>query len=85
MIQLEQVTHDLKSIQVGDEEASKYFINYISDDSDNFDENNKKNIYNDNNSNNSESDMSSLPNNLIITSVPPDLFTDQQMKVKTIS
>ncbi|CAF4191666.1 unnamed protein product, partial [Rotaria magnacalcarata] len=37
---LDQITEDLKSMQFDDEEASKYFINYISDDTDRFNDNN---------------------------------------------
>ncbi|CAF1342904.1 unnamed protein product [Adineta steineri] len=74
--------HDLKSLQLDDEDSSKYFINYISDDS---------NAPGDNNTTDNESthspiehdddtDVSSLPNSLIITPVPQELFTNQQLK-----
>lgn len=80
---LKQVTHGLKSVQLDDEDASKYFINYISDDSEGIvdDENNHheqdtRSIHDDNH----DIDVSSLPNSLIITPVPQDLFTNQDMK-----
>ncbi|CAF1041762.1 unnamed protein product [Adineta steineri] len=84
---LDQITHGLKSVQLDDEDASKYFINYISDDLDALgDDDNNNN--NDNNNNehdqiddtNDDIDISSLPSSLIITPVPQELFTNQQMK-----
>ncbi|CAF0763900.1 unnamed protein product [Rotaria sordida] len=78
---LNQITDGLKSMQFDDdEEASKYFINYISDDpnslNNNCDEHDDDYLKNDNNN----IDMSLLSNSLLITSVPQDLFTNQQMK-----
>jgi hypothetical protein len=78
--------YDLKSLQLDDEDSSKYFINYISDD-DNHLGNNNNNNTNENDSIHSpedsdDIDISSLPNSLIITPVPQELFTNQQLKVK---
>lgn len=64
-------------MQVEDEEVSKYYINYISDDSDVLNDNNNQ-IHCDNGGN----DERTLPNSLIITPVPQELFTNQQMRVK---
>ncbi|CAF1612608.1 unnamed protein product [Rotaria magnacalcarata] len=69
---LDQITEDLKSMQFDDEEASKYFINYISDDTDRFNDNNNHLCH--------DNDVRSLPNSLLVTPVPHDLFTDQQMR-----
>ena len=74
--------YDLKSLQLDDEDSSKYFINYISDDSDSSLENNNnehESIHSPDD--NDTIDVSSLPNSLIITPVPQELFTDQQLKV----
>ena len=75
--------HELKSLQLDDEDASKYFINFINDESETVDNNNNTN---ENESIHSpedteEIDVSSLPNSLIITPVPQELFTNQQLKV----
>ncbi|UJR09358.1 hypothetical protein I4U23_013602 [Adineta vaga] len=75
--------HDLKSLQLDDEDSSKYFINYINEDS-NENENENAN-QNENESNHSPNnpddiDVSSLPTSLIITPVPQELFTNQQLK-----
>lgn len=77
---LDSITHGFKSVQLEDEDASKYLINYLSDDSDDLDDSHEPEkhaiptVTND-------VDVSSLPNSLIITPVPPELFTDQQSKV----
>jgi hypothetical protein len=81
--------HDLKSLQLDDEDSSKYFINYISDDSDTLGNNNDNNNNNENESvhspdDNDDIDVSSLPNSLIITPVPQELFINQQLKVKIV-
>lgn len=76
--------HDFKSLQLDDEDSSKYFINYITDESDtpannNFNENNES-IHSPEDNDNTI-DISSLPNSLIITPVPQELFTNQELKV----
>jgi hypothetical protein len=87
-IKLDQLTHGLKSVQLEDEDASKYFINYISDDEDGLGDNNNNNNNDNEHKNNhiedeiNDIDVSSLPNSLIITPVPKELFTDQEIKVK---
>jgi hypothetical protein len=75
--------HDFKSLQLDDEDSSKYFINYISDDSDNSPTHNinePESIHSP--EDNDSIDVSSLPNSLIITPVPQELFTNQELKVK---
>ena len=74
--------HDFKSLQLDDEDSSIYFINYISEDSDS-PESHQDNDSNDSHSpeDNLETDLSSIPNSLIITPVPQTLFTNQQLKV----
>ena len=74
--------HDFKSLQLDDEDSSIYFINYISDDSDS-PESHQDNDSSDSHSpeDNLETDLSSIPNSLIITPVPQTLFTNQQLKV----
>jgi hypothetical protein len=72
--------HDYKSLQLDDEDSSIYFINYISDDSDSL-ENNTENESIHSPEDNNDIDVSSLPNSLIITPVPQELFTNQQLKV----
>lgn len=69
--------HDLNSFQLDDEDSSKYFINYLSDDSDSMDNSNEMESTQ---SNDDDLDTSSLPNCLIITPVPQDLFTNQELK-----
>jgi len=87
-IKLDQITHGLKSVQLDDEDASKYFINYISDDEDGLgNDNNNSNNTNEHEKHHIEDDsndldVSPLPTSLIVTPVPQELFTDQQMKVK---
>jgi hypothetical protein len=77
-----QMTHGLQSVQLDDEDASKYFINYITDDSDGLDDNNE-NEHSHVEDESNDIDVSSLPNSLIITPVPPELFTNQQIKVRS--
>ncbi|CAF0989764.1 unnamed protein product [Rotaria sordida] len=73
--------HDLKSLQLDDEDSSKYFINYISDDSDGLgDNNNNENDHVHSPDDSDDIDVSSLPNSVIITPVPQELFTNQQLK-----
>jgi hypothetical protein len=75
--------HDLKSLQLDDEDSSKYFINYINESSDGIgDNNNNENESIHSPDDNDDIDISSLPNSLIITPVPQQLFTNQQLKVK---
>jgi hypothetical protein len=82
-LKLNQITHGLKSVQLEDEDASKYFINYISDDSDGLGDDNTNEHQNNHIEDDGDYiDVSSLPNSLIITPVPQELFTDQQMKVR---
>ena len=69
-------------MQLEDEDASKYLINYINDDSDDLNdaphpEQSNHVVHDDN----TDIDVSSLPNSLIITPVPPELFVNQQLKV----
>lgn len=67
-------------MQLEDEDASKYLINYLSEDSDDLDDNHEpeqRAIPHETN----DVDVSSLPNSLIITPVPLELFTNQQIKV----
>jgi hypothetical protein len=75
--------HDLKSLQLDDEDSSKYFINYISDDSDspgnNSNNNENESVHSPDDQD--EIEVSSLPNSLIITPVPQELFTNQELKV----
>ncbi len=83
MLKLDDITHGLKSVQLEDEDASKYFINYISDDSDDIgDHNNNQHEHNQIDDNIDDIDISSLPNSVIITPVPQELFSDLQMKVR---
>jgi hypothetical protein len=79
---IDQITHGLKSVQLEDEDASKYYINYISDDdSDDLEDENHNEHENNHIKNESNNiDVSSLPNSLIITPVPQELFTNQQWK-----
>ncbi len=70
-------------MQLEDEDASKYFINYITDDSDDLVDDNHNEYENNHIKTESENiDVSSLPNSLIITPVPQELFTNQQLKVR---
>jgi hypothetical protein len=78
-LKLDQLTHGMKSVQLDDEDASKYFINYISDDSDVLGEDDNHNQIQDDSD---DIDVSSLPNSLIVTLMPQELFTNQQMKVR---
>jgi hypothetical protein len=83
LLKLDDITHGLKSVQLEDEDASKYFINYISDDSDDIgDHNNNQHEHNQIDDNIDDIDISSLPNSVIITPVPQELFSDLQMKVR---
>ncbi|CAF1260997.1 unnamed protein product [Rotaria magnacalcarata] len=75
--------HDFQSLQLDDEDSSKYFINYISEDSDGLaDDNNTENEHEHVQSpdNHDDVDESSLPNSVIITPVPQELFTNQEFK-----
>lgn len=80
-VQLDQITQGLKSVQLDDEDASKYFINYISDETDPLGNDQSESVDNAVHEPTDELDVSALPNSLIVTPVPPQLFTDQQMKV----
>ena len=71
--------HELKSVQLDDEDSSQYFINYIPNDSDSTES--SQNNDSDHSPDEEETDVSKLPNCLIITPVPPDLFTDAALKV----
>jgi hypothetical protein len=74
--------HDYKSLQLDDEDSSKYFINYISEDSDDTgDSNNNETELIHSPDDNNGIDVSSLPSSLIITPVPQELFINQQLKV----
>ncbi|CAF0873037.1 unnamed protein product [Adineta ricciae] len=80
---LDQITHGLKSVQLDDEDASKYFINYISDETDvlSTDDHHQQQHQTENNHDTNEYfDISSLPSSLIITPVPSELFTEQHVK-----
>ena len=77
---LDSITHGFKSVQLEDEDASKYLINYLSDESDDLDDSHEPEQHAIPNETH-DVDVSSLPNSLIITPVPPELFTNQQMKV----
>ncbi|CAF3397472.1 unnamed protein product [Rotaria sp. Silwood1] len=78
---LNQITNDLKSMQFDDDEdTTKYFINYINDDSNDLNNHSKEHEHDYIENDNNDIDVSSLPNSLIISSVPEDLFTNQQMK-----
>ena len=80
--------HDLKSLQLDDEDSSKYFINYINEESDdNGEQNANQNESEPTHSptDNDDVDVSSLPTSLIITPVPQELFTNQQLKVTYFS
>ena len=75
---------DFHSIQLDDEDSSKYFINYMNDVSNDLGD---AAHYSDNEhipspDNTIDIDVSSLPNSVIITPVPKELFIDQQIKVK---
>jgi len=76
----DQVMHGLKSVQLDDEDASKYFINYISDETDGLGDSADIDEISDARENDNDLNVSSLPNSLIITEVPQELFTDQQLK-----
>lgn len=74
--------HDFQSLQIDDEDSSKYFINYIGDDSDGLpDTNNHDSEHVHSPDDNDDADTSSLPNSVIITPVPQELFTNQELKV----
>ena len=72
-------------MQLDDEDTSKYFINYIhsADDADppvdssHTEQVQRTEDYHD-------IDVSTLPNSLIVTSIPQELFTNQHMKVMII-
>jgi hypothetical protein len=81
-MKLDQITHGLKSVQLEDEDTSKYFINYISDDSDGLGDNNNEQEQHHIEDTNDDIDVSLLPSSLIITPVPQKLFTNEQMKVR---
>lgn len=66
-------------MEFDNEEASKYFINYISDDA--YDHNGNIEQHNQMENDSNGVDASSISNSLIITSVPNELFTNQDMKV----
>lgn len=74
--------HDYKSLQLDDEDTSKYFVNYVNDENDSQFESNSNNEP-DSPDDNDEIDVSKLPNDLIITPVPQELFIDQQLKVNS--
>jgi hypothetical protein len=76
------MAHDLKSMQIDDEAASKYFINYIRDEVDDLRNNQMNTAEIDSHKNINDLDLSRLPNSLIITCVPHELFTNQQLKVR---
>ena len=73
--------HDYKSLQSDDEDTSKYFINYINDETEAEFESSSNNDIDSPAHNNDEIDVSKLPNDLIITPVSQELFADQQLKV----
>lgn len=75
--------HDYKSLQLDDEDTSKYFINYVNDDDieTQFESNSTHELDSPEENNDDEIDVSKLPNDLIITPVPQELFIDQQLKV----
>lgn len=75
--------HDFKSLQLDDEDSSMYFINYITEDSDSV-ENTHENISNPSPEESDQSESDSVPNSLIITPVPQELFTNQQWKVSDL-
>lgn len=75
--------HDFKSLQLDDEDSSMYFINYITEDSDSV-ENTHENISNPSPEESDQSESNSVPNSLIITPVPQELFTNQQWKVSDL-
>lgn len=81
LLQFDQIAHGMKSMQLDDEDASKYFINYISDEPNEPDSNPSQHEQVHVQDDTDGLDLSELPSSLIITSVPQDLFTNQQMKV----
>ena len=68
--------HDFKSLQLDDEDSSIYFINYVTEDSDSV-----ENISSPSPEETDQPESDSVPNSLIITPVPQELFTNQQWKV----
>ena len=81
LLQFDQIAHGMKSMQLDDEDASKYFINYISDEPNEPDSNPSQHEQVHVQDDTDGLDLTELPSSLIITSVPQDLFTNQQMKV----
>jgi len=76
----DQITHGLKSVQLEDENASKYFINYINEDQEETNDSSAEHRQTQRTDDNRDFDLSELPNSLIITSVPQQLFINQEMK-----
>ena len=71
---------DYKAWGFDDEDPSKYWLNYLDDDSENHQEwNTNSEIGSPEDS--GDVDVSTLPNDLIVTPVLQELFTDQQLKV----
>lgn len=68
-------------MQLEDENESKYFINYISDEGEESTDHSVEQSHAPTIDEDHDLDLSELPNSLIITSVPQDLFTNQEMKV----
>lgn len=73
--------HDFKSLQLDDEDSSIYFINYITDESENV-ENTPEYEANPSPEEPDQLPSNDIPNSLIITPVPQELFINQQWKVR---
>lgn len=75
--------HELKAVQLDDEDSSQYFINYLPNDSDSTESNPSNDSDHSPNEADDVSDVSNLPNCLIVTPVPQDLFIDPVLKVSS--
>jgi hypothetical protein len=76
-----ETMHELKAVQLDDEDSSQYFINYLPNDSDSTESNPSNDSDHSPNEADHGTDVSTLPDCLIVTPVPQDLFTDPVLKV----
>lgn len=77
---LEKVAHGMKSLQLDDEDTSKYFINYVNNDHDEISNNVSDGEHSRPAEEENQIDVSNLPSSLIITAIPQELFVDQKLK-----
>ena len=71
-------------LQLEDENASKYFINYINEEAEDTIDSAAEPRPTHRTDEDRDLDLSELPSSLIITSVPQELFTNQEMKVSLV-